>query len=382
MSSRESRPRVLAFADVRGSLVAACRVAAPLRALLDARLIAGYTIADATLRHVPRSGTFDVVWLQRAADAWLARALAQRLEGGFLLDLDDHLLCRPAYLDAADLPDSKALKSALVSCSVLTTPSARLRTLVEQRSGLALGGRAFVCPNAVPYGSVPLRPAERPAAILLTQGHRLALMASRLDVLAAITEAAARHHMPLWSIGDTPPVLRSAAAAAGARLEELRPRSWSDYHAALAGSPSLVGVAPLETRGDAATVEFASGKSDIKMVEFGGYVHPGVYSDAAPYADSDLSCGRLVANRHEDWSAAVDDLMRGGWRAAADEARAVRTRREMARVAKEQWWPAVRAARLDRPLEAGKLFGELERLQAETRDRLARIAWRLGRAPA
>ena len=322
------------------------------------------------------------MWLQRAANAWLARAVAQRLDGGFLLDLDDHLLCRPAYLEAADLPDPNALTSALAGCSVVTTPSVRLRTLVEQRSGLALGERAFVCPNAVPYGSVPLHPAERPAAMLLTQGHRLALMESRVEVLAAITEAAARHRLPLWSLGDTAPALRSAAAAAGARLQELRPRSWAEYHAALAGFPSLLGVAPLETRGDAATVEFTSGKSDIKMVEFGGYAHPGVYSDAAPYAESDLACGRLVANRHEDWNAAIDDLMRGGWRAATDEARAVRARREMARVAKEQWWPAVQAARLDRPIEAGRLFGELERLEAAARDRLARIRWRLKRATA
>jgi hypothetical protein len=377
VSSRDSRPRVLALADVRGSLVAACRVAAPLQALADAGLIAGFKIADATLRGVPRSEMFDVVWLQRAADAWLARAVAERLDGRFLLDMDDHLLCRPAYLDDADMPDPLALKAALASCAVLTTPSAKLRGLLELRSGLALAGRAFLCPNAVPFGPRPVRPAHRPAAVLLTQGHRLALAASRDEVLAAIAEAAERHRLPLWSLGDADPALRSAVAAAGGRLQHLRPRSWTEYHAALAGRPSLLGVAPLETRGDIATVEFTSGKSDVKMVEFGGYGHPAVYSDAAPYADSDLACGRLVANRHEDWTAAVDELMNGGWRAAAEEALSVRTRRDMTRVAREHWWPAVQAARLQQPLEAGRLFGELERLGARARDRVARARWRL-----
>ncbi len=380
MSGRDSPPRVLAFADVRGSLVAACRVAAPLQALLDAGRISGFTIADATLRHAPRSEMFDVVWLQRAANAWLARALAERLEGGFLLDMDDHLLCRPAYLDDVDMPDPEALKAALASCAVLTTPSQGLRALIEQRSGLALGGRAFVCPNAVPFGRRPIRPAQRPAAVLLTQGHRLALAASREEVLAAIAEAAARHRLPLWILGGAAPAVRSAAAAAGAQLQELGSRRWAEYHAALAGPPSLLGVAPLETHGDAATVEFTSGKSDIKMVEFGGFAHSAVYSAAAPYANSDLTCGRLVANRHEDWSAAVDELMRGEWRAAADEALAVRARREMARVAEAQWWPAVQAARLQRPVEVGRLFGELDRLGAAARDRVARIRWRLHRA--
>lgn len=78
MSSQRSAtgPRVLAFADGRDSLVAACRLHAPLAALRHAGLIDEYVVTDATLRGAPRSGLFDVVWLQRRASAALARLIA------------------------------------------------------------------------------------------------------------------------------------------------------------------------------------------------------------------------------------------------------------------------------------------------------------------
>ena len=50
MSGGVAPPRVLAFADVRTSLVAAARVHAPLRALREAGLVDSYAVTDATLR--------------------------------------------------------------------------------------------------------------------------------------------------------------------------------------------------------------------------------------------------------------------------------------------------------------------------------------------
>jgi hypothetical protein len=368
---------VLAFADVRTGLVAAARVHAPLRALREAGLIASYTVTDATLRGAPRDGRFDVVWLQRAADRWLACALAERLRGRYLLDVDDQLLCRPSYLKPGDLPDPSAFTSALDACRVLTTPSARLADLLQGRSGIALGARARVCPNALSFCALPKRRPVRPAALLVVQSHALALADSRDGILAAAAEAAARHRLPLWTLGAHPPALKDAAAKAGATLRPLRPRSWDEYHTALAGEPTLLGLAPLETRGDHDTVEFVRGKSDVKMVEFGGLGHPAVYSDAAPYTDTDLECGRIAANDTASWAAAIDELMAGGWRAAADEACEVRKRRDLPRVAADCWWPALEAARLEEPVDAGRLFGTLDRARARTRERIARARWQL-----
>jgi hypothetical protein len=162
-------------------------------------------------------------------------------------------------------------------------------------------------------------------------------------------------------------------------LQVLRPRSWVEYHRALAGEPTVLGLAPLETRGDPATLEFVSGKSDVKMVEFGGLAHPAVYSDAAPYLDTDLPCGRVTPNDAASWTAAIDDLLSGGWEAAREEAHAVRELRELKRVAAECWWPAVQEARLEAPVDARRIFGELDRARARARERLARARWRLRR---
>ena len=174
-----------------------------------------------------------------------------------------------------------------------------------------------------------------------------------------------------------PADLRATADAAGATIATLRRRGWEAYHSALAGPPALLGIAPLETEGDPDTVEFVSGKSDVKMVEYAAFGHPAVYSAAAPYAESDLSCGRLSANDAASWAAAIDELMAGGWRAAADESREVRERRDLARVAVEHWWPAIagRPARRARPRRGpARRAGPGSR---PVRDRAARLRWRL-----
>ncbi len=375
--SSAAAPRVLAFADVASSLVAAARVHAPLRALHEAGLIESYTVTDGTLRGAPRDGRFDVIWLQRAADPWLARTLADRLPGRYLLDMDDHLLCRPSYLPARELPPRDAVVSALRGCALLTTPSARLARLLEERSGLDLRDRARVCPNAVAFDALPVRPPAPPAALLITQSHALALTASRSAVLTAIAEAAARHDLPIWTLGPGAKGLRLECARAGATLRALRPRSWDEYHRSLGGPPTLLGLAPLETGADTDTVEFVSGKSDVKMVEFGGLAHPAVFSDAAPYTETDLRCGRIAPNDAGSWGAAIDDILGGGWQSAAQEAPAVRAARDLRRVAAECWWPAVEAARLDEPVAARRLFSTLDRARARARDRLARARWRL-----
>jgi len=370
-------PRVLAFADGRDSLVAACRLHAPLTALRHVGLIDDFVVTDATLRGAPRSGLFDVVWLQRGADAALARLLAARLPGRFLLDVDDHLLCRPAYLAPDDLPDAEALTDALTACRVLTMPSWRLAGLLEQRAGVSLAGKARTCPNAVAFGGGGLRRPQRPVAVLLTQSHRLALTVSEGDVLGAIAEFAARRRLPLWCLGAQSPALRVAAASAGAALATLTPRSYRQYHADLAAGPVVLGVAPLETHGDAQTNEFVSGKSDIKMVEYGGYGHPAVYSRAAPYVDTDIACGRRADNDHAAWTAALEELYEDGWQALVDEQRAVRERRDLERVAAESWWPALEAARLEEPVDAAKLLSDLDRLRALARDGVTRARWHL-----
>jgi len=64
MSARSPRvdaPRVLAFADVAGSYVAAWRVHGPLEALKRSGEIADFVVTDACLRGIPPRKSFDVI---------------------------------------------------------------------------------------------------------------------------------------------------------------------------------------------------------------------------------------------------------------------------------------------------------------------------------
>ncbi len=371
-------PRVLAFADGAESLVAACRVHAPLAELRRQGLIAGYVVTDHTLHGLPRSGRFDVVWLQRAVDPTLAHILAERLEGRFLLDVDDHLLCRPAYIEPRSFPRDRGVRRALAACRVLTVPTRRLASLLAARSGEDLAGKALTCPNAVDFPEAPLRVPARPSGIVLTQGHRLALTVSRNEVLGAVVDCARHHGLPVHYYGS--PLSPSEDAVGFARIA--RPAgvlSYADYHEVLAASPALMGVAPLETVGDPDTVEFVSGKSDIKMVELGGYGHPSVYSRALPYVESDLSCGRLAENTYESWSAALRDVLEGSWAQLADEQRRVREKRSLQRVARERWWPAMQAATLERPVDVASMIGRSHRARSRLDAASARVRWHLRR---
>jgi hypothetical protein len=370
--------RVLAFADVASSYVAAWRIHGPLEAMRRQGLIADFAVTDAGLRGIPRGKSFDVIWLQRGVEPGLTRLLADRFQGEFLLDIDDHLLCRPDYLGEHEFPPPGPVVDALRSCRVLTTTSPRLRRLLEDRSGVRLSPKAVVCPNSTELASVPIREPRPPDTVLLTQGQRLALVESAVEVLGAVGDFCARHALPLFYFG--PPVPRLSPLAEGllrnvVTAGEMR---LAAYHEVLAWLPAMLAIAPLETAGDAQTVEFVAGKSDVKMVEYGGHGHFGVYSDAPPYADSDLQCGCLAENTYEAWSAALEQGLAEGWRRSAAEQAGVVSRRDVDSVARSCWYPAVQAARLERTVAGRDVARALDRIRATWSGARARLAWHLG----
>lgn len=372
-------PRVLAIADVAVSYVAAWRVHGPLAALRRLGLVADYVVTDATLRGLPSGGRFDVVWLQRAVDPFVTGRVVSALAQRFLLDVDDNLLCRPGYLQSFEFPRPEGIAEALRAARVVTAPSRRLAGMLAARVGADLAPKLVVCPNATRFAGLAPREPRRPDAIVLTQGHRLALTESAEEVLTAVASVAQRHALPICSFG---PPLRSLPAGLECRLGGVvdgGQLSLAAYHGVLADLPAMLAVAPLETRGDAATVEFVAGKSDVKMVDYGGFGHPGVYSDAPPYADSDLRCGRLAKNSYDAWSATLEEMLADGWRAAQDEQRAVAAQRDIDAIAKRCWAPAIAAARLETPIEVRELFSLFDVAEARARNASARAHWHLAR---
>jgi hypothetical protein len=373
-------PRVLVIADGVRSYVAAWRVHAPLAALKRSGRIAAYTVTDATLIGLPRRAAFDIVYLQRAVDTHLVRRLADFLPRAFLLDIDDHLLCRPDYLRPQEFPSPESVLEGLKAARVITVTSARLGSLLSQRSGLELADRLVVCPNAAGFPRMRGGEPRQPEALLLTQGHRFALTASAPAVLASIGDFATRHRLPICYLG--PPLERLSPLAARLLPDVVQggETDFAAYHRLLDSLPTMLAVAPLETAGSTATVEFVAGKSDVKMVEYGGYAHPAVLSDAAPYTDSDLGCGFTVANTYEAWSAGLEAAWEDGWHSAAADRTRVRMLRNIETVAERSWAPALDAARLDRPVESRAIYGVRDRVKARVRTMRSRAAWHVWQA--
>ena len=354
-------------------MVTACRVHAPLMTLRRQGLISDYRVTDAQLNNVEAEYHFDVLWVQRVRDVRLAAVLSERFSGAFMHDVDDLLVSRPSYIERDELPAEQrdATLCGIKHCSVLTVPSARLGRLLEAHSGLALQDKVHVCPNALEFPAQPPRVPAVPQGLILTQSHRMALTTSREAVLGAMRGFAAANDLPVYYFGPPPEVLGSGVADLLGPVVQCGYLDFWRYHALLAAWPAMIGLAPLDTAGDSDTLDFVAGKSDVKMVEFGGFGHPAVYSRAAPYVDTDLRAGVLTENTGGAWNEALEHLLAEGWRDAGEQQERVVAARRMERIARECWLPALERSRLASSLTANLL--------SPIRTRWRRFAGALGR---
>lgn len=355
-TSSESQPlRVLAVVEDLRGLVAACRVHAPLMTLKRQGVVSDYRVTDSTLTGVPADFSFDVLWIQRAPATRLAARLVTRFAHQYLHDMDDLLITTPAYIQAGELPDRDALLAVADHAAVFTAPSGRFVRLMEKHGQLSFAGRSVICPNALELPAYGARSTAPPQGLIFTQSHRLALTESREDVLGAVRRFVRRSRLPLYYFGPPPDVLGEGVADLLGPVVACGYLDFWRYHALLAAWPSMIGVAPLETAGDAATIDFVAAKSDVKMVEFAGFGHPAVYSSAAPFTDTDLRAGRVVANNEGEWGEALAQTLEAGWRYASDEQSQMLAARSMERIAAECWRPALLASRLPESRRVGEL---------------------------
>lgn len=370
---RGDKVRVLAIAEDPHGLVTACRVHAPLMTLKRQGLISDYRVTDAQLNNVEAEYPFDVLWVQRVRDVRLAAVLSERFSGAFMHDVDDLLVSRPSYIERDELPAEQrdAALCGIRHCRVLTVPSARLSRLLEAHAGGALLDKVHVCPNALEFPEQPPRVPALPQGFILTQSHRMALTTSREVVLGTMRDFATSNDLPIYYFGPPPELLGIGVADLLGPVVQCGYLDFWRYHALLAAWPAMIGLAPLETADDGDTLDFVAGKSDVKMVEFGGFGHPAVYSRAAPYVDTDLRAGVLTDNTREAWTEALEYMLAEGWRDAGEQQERVVAARHMERVARECWFPALERSRLASPMTANLL--------RPVRRRWRRFAGALGR---
>jgi hypothetical protein len=326
------------------------RVTLPLAALEAAGIVEGWRILDpvtGTLSGREGLERFDAVLVQREGPAhaldWLERTGLP-----FAYDIDDLLGAYASYRDQGrDAASQSFVDRAARLCSRLLISNGRLLAALERRVGVRLAAKAVMAPNLSPFERPPARPPGRPGLVLWTSSDLPALTSSRQAVAGALREFTAARGLPVVLMGRFPPDI--LAALPGAKL--LGPMDYWRHKLFLANLPRSLAAAPLESRADPHTQAFIDCKSDVKMAEYGGAGLAGVYSLAAPHADSDLRAGILAENTRQGWRDALEEAHAapaGRW---DEEARRIAAARAPSVAAPGSWGKALSQARLAAPID-------------------------------
>lgn len=340
--------KVLGITSDYHQILRCLRMDMPLLNLKKQGLIEDYVIADTSLRGISNDTVFDVVWLQRIDDyAFLAR-LRDELGNHYVYDIDDYLIGNPSYVTT--LPDRRDVTDAVKACKVLTVTTGRLQTLLAEKTGCRLSQKTVICPNGFEYSKSVRQPGV-PKGILWTSSDYVALTTSKSAVTGAVARFARDYDLPVYFFGRISPEIRDIFH----KVIDFGLVSYWHHKVILAGLPSMLGVAPLETSADKDTLDFIRGKSDVKMTELSGFGHPSVYSKAPPYEDTDLKVGLLVENTERAWYDGLELTYSRLWKSSEEDRARVVNLRHMDVISAGCWIKAIEQARLDRPVQAGKL---------------------------
>lgn len=346
--------RVLAIAADRAFL-REVRVVLPLSALEITGAVAGFRILDPVTGALSgREGldAFDVLLVQREAPMRVARFLS-RSGLPFVYDLDDLLPSRAGYRpEAPDAGLREFVTQACGLCSRLTVPHPRLLASLQNNLGMALAHKSVIAPNLCPLSNPVSRPPGPPCCLVWTSSDLPALTVSKQAVVRAVREFSRARHMPVRLIGAFDPAILQALPGAllMGRMDYWRHKLF------LLNLPPSIGLAPLETGADPETQEFVDCKSDVKMIEYGGFGHAAVYSRAAPHVDTDLTAGLLADNTTEAWLEALEraaEAHPGRW---AEESAAIVRARSAEATAPLGWGRALIEARLHEPVRLGQIL--------------------------
>lgn len=351
----ENHPRVLAITSNMGA-IAELRIKNPLRALHRLHKIAGYEVADSDLSQIkddPRE--YHAIIIQRIVPEYIYKAFNEQ-NLPYALDVDDNLLANYSYRKEHYY---LGIISGLTGCAVLITPNARLVQLLEKYSGLSLTDKAAFVPNALPYTGVGNKEITQPKQILWIQSDIAALTASSDEIIRAVSDFSIKYHLPIILIGRN--VLENLSLPNQVVMGEI---DFISNLQLLEYVSTSIGVAPLETSADEETLDFIAGKSDLKMLLYTGYGHPGVYSRSPPYQESPFQgCGMVVSNTYSDWYDALEYQYQTGWKRIASDAEQIQQERNIDQMALDSWVPALERCILPRPMSGEEIFRMVQRVR-------------------
>jgi len=341
-------PRVLVITSNLGTL-AELRMRNPLRALHRMHMIAGFEVVDSDL-HPLRSdeNRYHVIIIQRAVPEYIYESLNTR-GIPYALDIDDNMLATPAYQKDVVY---NAIHKGLLGCQVLITPTTRLVHLLERYSGYSLSEKSRLVPNALPYPRSFHRKPAQPEQLLWIQSDISALSSSIDDIVRAIDDFSLKYDLPVILIGRN--VLDRRTLSNQVEMGEIDLTALLQY---LSYAPPSIGLAPLETQADEETMDFIAGKSDMKMLLFTGYGHPGIYSRSPPYEDSPLiNTSMLTLNTYSAWLDALEYQYHCGWKDVSSDALHIRRDRNTEGTACKDLLPALQSCRISCPMRGKDIY--------------------------
>lgn len=268
------------------------RVHLPFGALMRRGAIAGYSL----LRHgdfvfstceITPALRFGALWVQRSSDP-LVQLLLRSLGKPFVYDLDDLLSVSPSYRETFPPETIEVVRALVRDCAALSCATKRLG------QSLGVAAKSIVTPNLA--DGLPRRAAGRAGTVVWASSDKPALTAARAEIERAVRDFCRAHRLRLLCIGAQPP-----ETFADLDVEHVGLVSYEAYQARLAAAAPGILVGPLETGADAGTQAFIDAKSDVKVIEARRAGLVGVFSRAAPYAESDLAPDILCDNDYRSW---------------------------------------------------------------------------------
>jgi glycosyltransferase involved in cell wall biosynthesis len=346
----KSLGRVLTISPDSWGPLLEVRLSNPLRSLQQQGYVDSTTNTGISLDELKNDKTlYDIILTHRAIPETMYDLL-DSLSLRFGLDVDDNVLANASYRWR---PVETHILLGLESCVTLTVPTPRLAKALERYAGLSLADKTFVTPNALPFPKPSsARQPARPSQLLWIQSDVAALDRSKKDVVRAVEDFSRRYELPVLLIGRT--VLENPQFTHQRLLGDC---SFTALLQMLETAPTSIGIAPLETDADQQTLDFVSGKSDIKMLLFGGYGHPAVYSAAPPYTDSALQDDlTVVGNSYQEWRDALELQYAEAWKNMGTVASRIQSERHVDLTARESWLPALQACVLSKPVRGVDLY--------------------------
>jgi glycosyltransferase involved in cell wall biosynthesis len=302
------------------------------------RVISGYNQGNPQQYAVDNDQTrYNVIIIQRDCFHNLFYCL-DVLGLPFILDIDDLLVANAGYRN--EECDASPVGVGLSSATAVSLSTSRLMHNLEKYTGISISAKSFITPNSLLFPATPKTPIK-PASLILIQSDTIALTDSRESILQAIEHFSKRHCLPIYTIG---PQQIDFLSTYFTNIKNLGKLSFQENLDFLNLHPTAIGLAPLETAGDVQTLDFVNSKSDLKMLLFGGFGHPSIYSNACPYTDSDLKVGMVTDNSYDAWSENLEYIFNCGYKNAASEQSSIISARHIDLVSRNNWLELYKAS--------------------------------------